>query len=99
MITCKEIETRIYPNRDKERKGSRNIVADILYEVARAIGFNMDLLKEDFNKNKAFQFLETDYEEIKEFIEAAKSPEGKNFDARITKAASGYFIDQVMEFF
>lgn len=99
MITCKEIETRMYPDRDKERMGSRNIVADMLHEVARAIGFNMDLLKEDFNKNKAFQFLETDYEEIKEFMEAIKSPEGKKLRCKDYKGASGYFIDQVMEFF
>lgn len=99
MITCKEIETRMYPNRDKERMGSRNMVADMLYEVANAIGFNMDLLKEDFNKNKSFQFLETDYEEIKEFIEAAKSIEGKKLRCKDYKGASGYFIDQVVGFF
>lgn len=99
MLTCKEIETRMYPNRDKERMGSRNIVADMLHEVARAIGFSLDLLKEDFNKNKAFQFLETDYGEIKEFIETAKSPEGKKLRCKDYKGASGYFIDQVIEFF
>lgn len=48
MITCNEIETRMYPDRDKERMGSINIVADMLHEVARAIGFNMDLLKEHY---------------------------------------------------
>jgi hypothetical protein len=98
-MTCKEIETRMYPDRDKERIGGRNIVADMLYEVAVAIGFNMDLLKDGFNKDKNFKFLEDDYEAFQDFMEAAKSPEGKRLRCKDYKGATGIFIEQMGDFF
>lgn len=99
MMTCKDIENRLYPGRDKERMGSRNLVADMLHEVADSIGFNIEFLKENFNKNKSFQFIESDYDKIKEFMEIAKSPEGKRLRCKDYAGATGYVIDKTSDFY
>lgn len=98
-MTCKEVESRLYPNRSLDRMGGKNIVSDLLYEVADSIGFKLNLLKQDFNPNKPFRFLESDYNAIEEFMRIAKTPYGKRLRCNDYKGATGPIIEQVTDFF
>lgn len=81
-LTCKNVEAIIYGYDRQTGDTGKNLVADMLKEMANAIGFNITLLKEDCNPNKAFCFQEEDVEIIRKIIMLSKSKEGKRLRCR-----------------
>ncbi len=81
-LTCKNVEAIIYGYDRQTGDTGKNLVADMLKEMATAIGFNITLLKEDCNPNKAFCFQEEDVEIIRKIIMLSKSKEGKRLRCR-----------------
>ena len=86
-LTCKDVEAIIYGYDRQVGDTGKNLVADMLKETANAIGFNITLLKEDCNPNKAFRFQEEDVEIIKKIMALSKSKEGKRLRCRDYKGA------------
>jgi hypothetical protein len=61
----------------KSQSSNKNLLSDLLNEVAEAINFNMLLLREDFSEAKGYMIEEDDIPLLKEMAEVAKSSEGK----------------------
>lgn len=98
-ITGKEVENRLYPNRDRERMGSRNVFLDLLEEAADAVGFKMLWLKEDYSKDKPYVFDESDLDSISEMIDSLKGENGRRLRKKNYRNTPGWYIDEVIEFF
>lgn len=55
----------------------KNLLADMLNELADVLGFNMLLLREDYSEAKGYMIDEEDISLLAEMVEKAKSSEGK----------------------
>ena len=86
-LTCKDVEAKIYGYDRQTGDTGKNLVADMLKEMANALGFNITLLKEDCNPNKAFRFQEEDVEIIRGIMTLSKSKAGKRLRCRDYKGA------------
>lgn len=94
-LTCKNVEAIIYGYDRQPGDTGKNLVADMLKEMANAIGFNITLLKENCNPNKAFCFQEDDVEIIHEIMLLSKSKEGKRLRCRDYKGAGISCVNKV----
>lgn len=97
-MTAKELETKMFAL-DEKRMGSRNMVVDMLSEVATALDFDMTLLKSNMNKDKTYNFADADYDAFVHFMDAAKSKEGKRLRCKDYVGATGSFIEKMQDFF
>jgi hypothetical protein len=61
----------------KSQSSNKNLLSDLLNEVAEALNFDMLLLREDFSVAKGYMIEEDDLPLLKEMVEMAKSSEGK----------------------
>lgn len=61
----------------KSQSSNKNLLSDLLNEIAEAIGFNMLFLREDFSEAKGYLIDEEDIELLAEMAEKAKSSGGK----------------------
>lgn len=66
---------KIYGKRSQS--SNKNLLADLLNELADALDFNMLLLREDYSEAKGYLIDEEDIELLAEMAEKAKSSEGK----------------------
>lgn len=66
---------RIYGK--KSSCSNKNLLSDMLNELAEVLDFDMSLLREDFSNAKGYMIDETDIPLLKEMVETAKSSEGK----------------------
>lgn len=84
ILTCKDVEAILYGYDKHTGDTGKNLVADMLNEVANALGFNIALLKEDQNPNKNFCFQkgDEDIEIIRELMTLSKSKSGKRLRCR-----------------
>lgn len=80
---------------EKSRQSNKNLLSDLLNEVAEAVGFDMCLLREDYSSAKGYQFEEEDIECLREMADVAKSSEGKRIrckDFRLENADTVEFF-------
>lgn len=98
-MTCKDVEEKIYGYKREPGDTGKNLVADLLKELAESIGFNLDFLKEDGNKNKPFRFQDEDIEILRWIVEAAKSKQGKRLRCHDYEGAGGEFVDSILDAF
>lgn len=98
-LNCKEVEAELYGYERKAGDTGKNLVADMLKEIANALGFDITLLKEDRNPNKAFCFQEEDVDIIAQIMKLAKSKEGKRLRCRDYKGAGIECVDEAIEAF
>lgn len=70
-LNCKEVEAELYGYERKTGDTGKNLVADMLKEIANALGFDITLLKEDCNQNKAFCFQKEDVDIIAQIMKLA----------------------------
>lgn len=68
---------KLHPLENPRTKSNKNLLSDLLHEVAEAIDFDMTLLQEDYAKQKPYLFEEDDIELLAEMAEKAKSSDGK----------------------
>lgn len=68
---------KLHPSENPMTKSNKNLLSDLLHEVADAMDFDMTLLQEDNVKNKPYLFEESDIELLAEMATQAKSSEGK----------------------
>lgn len=61
----------------KSKTSNKNLLADMLHEIADAVNFDLLLLREDFSEGKGYQIDEEDIELLAEMSEKAKSSAGK----------------------
>ncbi len=62
---------------EKSKQSNKNLLSDLLNEVASAIGFDMRYLRENKSEAQGYSFQEEDIDLLEKMAEAAKSPEGK----------------------
>lgn len=91
-MNCKDVEAIIYGYNRQTGDTGKNLVADMLKEMANAIGFNITLLKENCNPNKAFRFQEKDVEIIRKIIMLSKSKKGKRLRCRDYEGAGFWCV-------
>lgn len=61
----------------KSQSSNKNLLADMLNEIAEAVGFSMLYLREDFSDAKGYLIDEEDIPLLKDMAEIAKSSSGK----------------------
>ncbi len=61
----------------KSQSSNKNLLADMLNEIAEAVGFSMLYLREDFSDAKGYLIEEEDIPLLKDMAEIAKSSSGK----------------------
>lgn len=74
-VTMKYANSRIYGRASED--SHKNLLADMLNELADVLGFNMLLLREDYSEAKGYMIDEEDIDLLAEMVEKAKSIEGK----------------------
>lgn len=74
-VTMKYANSRI--NGKASEDSHKNLLADMLNELADVLGFNMLLLREDYSEAKGYMIDEEDIDMLAEMVEKAKSSEGK----------------------
>lgn len=84
-------------NGKKSELSNKNLLADTLNEIAKALNFNMLLLREDFSNAKGYLFDEDDLDLLTEMALQAKSSAGKrvrcNDFSIIHSAVIDFFIN------
>ena len=81
----------------KSQSSNKNLLSDLLNEIAEAINFNMLYLREDFSEAKGYLIDEEDIELLTEMAEKAKSSGGKRIRCKDFSLAYAdtvsFFID------
>ena len=74
-VDMKYANSKIYGKVSDE--SHKNLLADMLNELADVLGFNMLLLREDYSDAKGYMIDEEDIALLAEMVDRAKSSEGK----------------------
>lgn len=84
----------------KSQSSNKNLLADMLNEIAEAVGFSMLYLREDFSDAKGYLIDEEDIPLLKDMAEIAKSSSGKRIrckDYSVEYAETiDFFIDSFL---
>lgn len=88
---------RIYGK--KSPSSNKNLLADMLNEIAEAIGFNMLYLREDYSEAKGYLIDEEDIPLLNEMVEIAKSSAGKRIRCKDFSVDYAETLEYFMEAF
>lgn len=78
-------------------KSNKNQAADYFAELADALGFSLDLLKEGHNHNGKYCFHDEDVDTVFAILDWAKSSEGKRLRCRDYRGAGWEFMERLVQ--
>ena len=99
LIDMEAVNRKYYEKSGLKITTNKNQAADLLREVASAIGADLNLIKEGQLANQRFVIHESDLNHIFKMLDRAKMPDGKRLRCRDYRSAGGDCIEFFIEAF
>lgn len=99
LIDMDFVNRKYYGKSKQKITTNKNQAADLLHEVAAAMGTDLSLMKERQVSNQRYVIRESDLEHICKMLDRAKKPDGKRLRCRDYRGAGAECIDFFIEAF
>ena len=99
LIDMEYVNRKYYEKSGQKIATNKNQAADLLHEVAAAMGTDLRLMKEGQVSNQRYIIYESDSDHIFKMLDRAKSSEGKRLRCRDYRGAGAECIDFFIEGF